>query len=220
VVAGEIMVTLDELREVPLIAILRDIVGEAADRTVEALQGGGIRFVEVTMNTEGAPAMIEKWRARYDGRLRIGAGTVMSLADAEKAAAAGAEYFVCPHLDESVIAYALERGLGVFPGALTPTEIVRAWNCGATAVKIFPAASLGLAYIRELQGPLRHIPMVPTGGVTLDNVDQYFAAGAAAVGVGSQLADKRLIAEGSFDAIRSRAAACVDKVRKGLSQSP
>lgn len=206
--------TLDELREVPVIAILRDIVGESADRTVEALREGGIRFVEVTMNTEGAPKMIEKWRTQYDGRLRIGAGTVLSLADAEKAAKAGAEYFVCPHLDEAVIAYALEHGLGVFPGAFTPTEIVRAYGYGATAVKIFPAASLGLAYIRELQGPLRHIPMIPTGGVTLDNVHQYFAAGATAVGVGSQLADKQLIAEGSFDAIRSKAASFVDQVRR------
>jgi 2-dehydro-3-deoxyphosphogluconate aldolase/(4S)-4-hydroxy-2-oxoglutarate aldolase len=206
--------TLDELREVPLIAILRDITGESADRTVEALHQGGIRFVEVTMNTDGAPAMIERWRARYEGKLRIGAGTVLSLSDAEKAAGAGAEYFVCPHLDEAVIAYAIERGLGIFPGALTPTEIVRAYQCGATAVKIFPAASLGLAYLQELQGPLRHIPMIPTGGVTLDNVHLYFAAGATAVGIGSQLADKRLIADGDFAAIRSRAAAFADKVRR------
>jgi len=209
------VLTLDELREVPLIAILRDIAGESADRTVEALHAGGIRFVEVTMNTGGAPVMIERWRAQYDGKLRIGAGTVLNLSDGEKAAQAGAEYFVCPHLDETVIAYALERGLEVFPGALTPTEIVRAYDCGATAVKIFPAASLGLAYIRELQGPLRHIPMIPTGGVTLDNVHQYFAAGAAAVGIGTQLVDKQLIAEGNFDAIRSKAAAFVEKVRRG-----
>lgn len=210
---------LEELRSVPLIAILRGITDEAADRTVDALYRGGVRFIEATMNTEGALDMIARWRTTYDGRARIGAGTVLSLDDAKRAAEAGAEFFVCPHLDEAVVGYARDHGLAVFPGALTPTEIVRAYACGATAVKIFPAASLGLAYIRELQGPLNSIPMIPTGGVTVDNVQEYFAAGAFAVGVGSQLADKQLIAAGDYDAIRDSGAAFIAKLREVRERS-
>lgn len=213
------MTILRSLREVPLIAILRGITGESDDRTVEALYRGGVRFVEVTMNTSGALDMIRRWRQAYDGKLQIGAGTVLSDEAARKAADAGAEYFVCPHLDERIIEYALSSGLGVFPGAMTPTEIVRAYACGATAVKIFPAASLGLTYIQELQGPLSHIPMIPTGGVTLDNIDRYFTAGAVAVGIGSQIADKQHIAAGDYEAIRQQATAFVGKVRRRSSPS-
>jgi len=205
---------MEELKRMPLIAILRGITGEAADRTVKALADGGIRFVEVTMNTDGACDMIAKWRRAYGGRLRIGAGTVLNVEEAKKAAAAGAEFFVCPHLDERVIEFALSKGLAVFPGAMTPTEIVRAHACGATAVKIFPAASLGLSYIKELQGPLGHIPMIPTGGVTPDNVAQYFEAGAFAVGIGGRLANKERIAAGDFDSIRRTAAVFAAKVNE------
>lgn len=210
---------LEELRSIPVIAIMRGITGKDADRTVEALVSGGIRFIEATMNTEGALELIARWRAAYDGRARIGAGTVLSLDDAKRAAAAGAEFFVCPHLDEAVIGYAREHGLAVFPGAFTPTEIVRAYASGASAVKIFPSASLGLPYFRELQGPLNSIPMIPTGGVTLDNVVQYLEAGAFAVGVGSQLADKKLIAANDYDAILERAAAFTEKVREYREKS-
>lgn len=206
------MSLIEQLKMTPLIAILRGVTGESADRTVEALCEGGIRFVEVTMNTDGAPQMIERWRTKYGSRLRVGAGTVLSLQDAERAAQAGAEYLISPHLDEAIVTYALEHGLGVFPGAMTPTEIVRAHVLGATAVKVFPAASLGLAYIQELQGPLHHIPVIPTGGVTLDNLHRYFEAGALAVGIGSQLVDKQRIAAEDYDAIRDQAAAFVAKL--------
>lgn len=207
------MSILGQLRKVPLIAILRHITGETADRTVEALYSGGIRFVEVTLNTDGALDMIRRWRHTYDGELMIGAGTVLDLDDAKKAADAGAQYFVSPHTDERIVQYAVENELGVFPGALTPTEIVHAWRSGATAVKIFPNASIGLAYIQELQGPLGHIPMIPTGGITLDNIIQYFDAGVCAVGIGSQLADRKLITAGQFDEIRKKAKAFAEKAR-------
>src|SRR5690606_11888346 len=120
------MSLLEELKQIPLIAILRGVTGVSADRTVDALCEGGIRFVEVTMNTDGASQMIERWRTTYGSRLRIGAGTVLSVQEAERAAQAGAEYLISPHLDEAIVSYALDHGLGVFPGAMTPTEIVRA----------------------------------------------------------------------------------------------
>ncbi|MDH6673813.1 2-dehydro-3-deoxyphosphogluconate aldolase/(4S)-4-hydroxy-2-oxoglutarate aldolase [Paenibacillus sp. LBL] len=204
-----------ELKREKIVAIVRGITREQAGFVGEGLSQGGIRFMEVTMNTEGALHIMEDWRTRYDGAVYVGAGTVLDVEMAKEAVCAGAQFLISPNTDLSVIEYALEQGIDVWPGAMTPTEIVAAYAAGAEIVKLFPTASLGLEFIRELQGPLHHIPLLATGGVTLDNLADYFAAGAAAVGLGSSLLPKDALAAGNRDEITSRAAAFVNAA-KGL----
>lgn len=206
---------LEELSREKIVAIIRGIDEANGDRTAKALADGGIVFLEVTLNTEGALGMISRFRADYEGRLRIGAGTVLDIGQAKEAVAAGAEYLISPNLDEEIVYYGVEQGIEVWPGTMTPTEIVRAYKAGASAVKVFPFASLGAGYLKEIRAPLNHIPMIATGGVNLDNITSVFDAGAVAVGLGGNLVDKRLIQEGKFDELAERARAFVDAVRQG-----
>jgi 2-dehydro-3-deoxyphosphogluconate aldolase/(4S)-4-hydroxy-2-oxoglutarate aldolase len=205
--------TLDLLLKERIVAIVRGLEGEAADRAAEALIEGGIRLVEVTMNTPGALKTIAGWREKFEGRAAIGAGTVLDLRMAKEAVAAGATYLISPNLDESVIAFGAERGLSVWPGVMTPTEIVRAWKAGAEAVKVFPMASLGVEYLKEIRAPLDHIPMIATGGVDLTTIRSYFEAGAAAVGMGSKLLNKEWIEAGNFERLTDNARRYVEIVR-------
>ncbi|WP_339219890.1 bifunctional 4-hydroxy-2-oxoglutarate aldolase/2-dehydro-3-deoxy-phosphogluconate aldolase [Paenibacillus sp. FSL W7-1332] len=204
-----------ELKREKIVAIVRGITREQADFVGEGLTQGGIRFMEVTMNTKDALHMIQGWRTRYDGAVYIGAGTVLDVEMAKEAVSAGAQFLISPNTDLSVIEYALEQGIDVWPGAMTPTEIVAAYAAGAEIVKLFPMASLGLSFIRELQGPLSHIPLLATGGVTLDNLADYFNAGAVAVGLGSALLPKDALASGNMEEIRRRTAAFVEAAQLG-----
>ncbi|QGR00262.1 bifunctional 4-hydroxy-2-oxoglutarate aldolase/2-dehydro-3-deoxy-phosphogluconate aldolase [Paenibacillus psychroresistens] len=204
---------MDQLKMTPIIAILRGIAETKADATAQALADGGIVFLEVTLNTEGALQMIARIKETQGQRMRIGAGTVLNLAMAKEAAAAGAEYFLSPNLNEDVIYYGLEHGIDVYPGVMTPTEIVRAFEAGAPAVKVFPMGSLGLNYLKEIRAPLNHIPMIATGGVDLNNINEFLDAGAIAVGLGSNLMDKKHLQAGDFEAIEQRARAFVNKVK-------
>lgn len=205
---------LNLLLEHKIVAIIRGLPREQGIPAADALADGGIKFLEVTLNTDGALEMISQLRERFEGRMRIGAGTVLDLSMAKEAVAAGAEYLISPNLDEEVLAYGLERGIEVWPGTMTPTEIVRAWKRGASAVKLFPMASLGIGYLKEIRAPLNHIPMIATGGVNMQNIRAMFEAGAAAVGMGSNLVDKKLIAEGKFDELRELARTYTETVRK------
>ncbi|KOR82067.1 bifunctional 4-hydroxy-2-oxoglutarate aldolase/2-dehydro-3-deoxy-phosphogluconate aldolase [Paenibacillus solani] len=203
-----------ELKRERIVAIVRGITREQADFVGEGLAQGGVRFMEVTMNTDDALHMIQAWRTRYDEAVYVGAGTVLDVDMAKEAIAAGAQFLISPNTDLSVIEYALEQGIDVWPGAMTPTEIVAAYAAGAEIVKLFPTASLGLSYIRELQGPLNHIPLLATGGVTLDNLPDYFTAGAAAVGLGSALLPKDALLTGNTDEITRRTAAFVEAAKR------
>lgn len=203
----------EQLRREGIVAILRHVPEERADGLIAALDRAGVVFVEATLNSDGALGMISRWREQYGGRMRIGAGTVLDLNMAKQAVAAGAEYLIAPNLDEAVVNYAREQSIDVYPGAMTPSEIVRAWNAGATAVKVFPMASLGLAYLQEVRAPLSHIPMIVTGGVRLDNIHEFFQAGAAAVGMGGGIANMALVKEGRFEEIEQNAAALVQAAR-------
>jgi len=204
---------LQSLAEQKIVAIIRGIDADSGDRTAQALYEGGIVFLEVTLNTDGALDMISRFRSQYEGKMRIGAGTVLDLAQAKEAEAAGAEYIISPNLDEEVVTYCVERGLEVCPGTMTPSEIVRAYKLGAGAVKVFPMGSLGVGYLKEIRAPLNHIPMVATGGVNLQNIRTVLDAGAIAVGLGGNLVDKKLIADGKFDELRQLAQAYSDEVR-------
>lgn len=204
----------EQLKQERIIAILRHVPDEQADGLIAALDRAGVVFVEATLNSDGALGMISRWREQYGDRMRIGAGTVLDVNMAKEAVSAGAEYLIAPNLDEAVVNYAREQSIDVYPGAMTPSEIVRAWNAGATAVKIFPMASMGLAYLREIRAPLSHIPMIATGGVRLDNINQFIQAGATAVGLGGSIVNMDLVKEGRFDEIERNAALLVQAARR------
>lgn len=204
---------LQSLSSEKIVAIIRGIAPEHGDATAQALAEGGIVFLEVTLNTDGALDMISRFREKYAGRMRIGAGTVLDLAQAKEAEAAGAEYIISPNLDEEVVEYCVSRGLEIWPGTMTPSEIVRAYKLGASAVKVFPMASLGIGYLKEIRAPLDHIPMVATGGVNLQNIRTVLDAGACAVGLGGNLVDKKLIADRKFDELRQLAQAFTNEVK-------
>ncbi|WP_169083578.1 bifunctional 4-hydroxy-2-oxoglutarate aldolase/2-dehydro-3-deoxy-phosphogluconate aldolase [Paenibacillus sp. PL91] len=204
---------LELLLQHKIVAILRGIEDRHADAAAQALIDGGIHMMEITMNTEGAAAMIERWRSKFDGQAAVGAGTVTDVALAEQAVAAGAQFLISPNLDEDVIAFGRERGLSVWPGVMTPTEIVKAWKAGAEAVKIFPMGTLGIGYLQEIRGPLNNIPMIATGGVDLHNIADYFKAGANAVGMGSKLVNLEWIREDKFTQVTERARQFVEAVR-------
>ncbi|MCZ8518105.1 MULTISPECIES: bifunctional 4-hydroxy-2-oxoglutarate aldolase/2-dehydro-3-deoxy-phosphogluconate aldolase [Paenibacillus] len=194
------------LESAKIVAIVRGVKETHILDVAEALLDGGVPVMEVTLNTDGALGMISRLQETFGGRMYIGAGTVLDVEDARAAIEAGASYLVTPNTDENVIRYAVAREIPIFPGAMTPTEVVRAWKAGASAIKIFPGASLGIGYIKELMGPLSHIPMMAVGGVTEENIGDYIQIGCYGVGIGSSLINLKEIEAGNYAWIRSKAA--------------
>jgi 2-dehydro-3-deoxyphosphogluconate aldolase/(4S)-4-hydroxy-2-oxoglutarate aldolase len=160
----------------------------------------------VTFTTPRATDAIEALRARLPGSAVLGAGTVLDGRQAREALAAGATFLVTPAPCPDVVEEAVRRGVPALPGAFTPGEVLASWRAGASAVKVFPAASGGPGHIRDLRGPFPHIPLIPTGGIGVDDAAAYLAAGAVAVGLGSALTG-RLDGSGDADALRARARA-------------
>lgn len=204
---------LDQLYKEKMMAMIRGIQPEAADRTVEALAKGGIRLIEVTTNTTDAYKMVERWRKAYGDDVLFGVGTVLDAEMAKQAMSAGARFIVSPNLDEEVIAYGSQHHIDVFPGVMTPTEIVKAIRAGARAVKVFPVSSLGgAAYLKEIRAPLDRIPMIASGGVGPHNLKEIIAAGAAAAGIGGHLVVRKWVESGNYAAIEQRARELVELV--------
>jgi 2-dehydro-3-deoxyphosphogluconate aldolase/(4S)-4-hydroxy-2-oxoglutarate aldolase len=214
----EQMNLLEIVQKYQIIAIFRGISGEAADRGAEALFNGGIRIMEVTMNTTGALHTMAGWRSQYNEKAWIGAGTVLDVEMAREAVAAGAQFLISPNLDEEVVHYGLNYGVEVFPGVMTPTEIVRAWKAGAKAVKLFPMGSLGIQYVNEVRAPLNHIPIIVTGGVKLENIAAFIKAGVAGVGLGNHLVDKTLIHEQKYAELENHVRKYVQAVTKARAE--
>ena len=174
--------------DVPVIGILRGVEAGFFGEVMRASFAAGLQAVEVTMNTAQAERMVAENRPVVPPGKLLGMGTIRNRDEARRAVDAGAMFLVTPNLDLEVIEYARSANLPIVVGALTPSEVCRAWSNGATAVKVFPCRAMGGAdYIRELRGPFDHIPLVAVGGVTIDNLKDYFAAGTDAVGVGSSL---------------------------------
>ncbi len=208
---GQIEAVAAKLREEKVIAVVRTESTDGIFDTVRALKAGGIVCVEITMTVPGASLIIEQLTAD-EPDLVIGAGTILTLTDAEECLAAGAKFLVSPICDPDVVRCCHDHGAAVLPGALTPSEIVSAWNCGADLVKVFPASRMGHTYISELRGPLPHIPLVPTGGITDANAARYLRAGAAAVCTGSWLVSSAAVSAGEFEMLRARARGIVTAV--------
>ena len=179
--------------EMPIVGIIRGVSLEDFKQILPIYQQAGLTTVEVTMNTPDVESLIHYAAAEYAGVLNVGAGTVCNLNDLEKALSYGAQFIVTPLVNEEVIQRCVAIGIPVFPGALTPSEIYKAWSLGAEVIKVFPAGYLGANYLKEIKAPLDIIKMLPTGGISLSNMQSFLDLGVSGLGIGSPLFDKALI---------------------------
>ena len=206
---------LETLKSTKIIAIVRGLPFEHAFNVAQALEAAGVRLLEVTLNTPDALKILSSWRENSPG-MHIGAGTVVTPLDAKRALEAGAQFLVTPNLDEAVIEHARAQNVPIFPGALTPSEIVRAHLAGATAVKVFPVSALGgPRYITEVRAPLSHIPLIAVGGVNAQNARAYLDAGCVGLGVGSSLLDLEKVRAGDFAGVRQDAENLIKALEEG-----
>jgi 2-dehydro-3-deoxyphosphogluconate aldolase/(4S)-4-hydroxy-2-oxoglutarate aldolase len=179
----------------------------------KAVGAGGMRLIEITWNSHEPAALVSHLRQELPDCC-IGAGTVLSVEEARDAISAGATFCVSPHTDPQIIHYCQEQQVAIVPGALTPNEIMIAWKAGATAVKVFPISNVGgAAYIRSLQGPLGHIPLLPTGGVTVENATSLVQAGAIGVGLSSSLFPIAASVDGHWSQITQTAAKLMQSLK-------
>src|SRR6266404_3378916 len=192
--------------EIGVVPVVRTSSAESAVRAIEAIYRGGIRAAEVTMTVPSAIRALEKLADEFGDKIVLGAGTVLDPETARMCMLAGAQFFVTPSLKISTIEMAKRYSKVICPGALTPTEVLTAWEAGADVVKIFPAGNVGgPKYIKALKGPFPQIEMIPTGGVNLDTAGDFLKAGACAVAVGGELVDPKTIQEGRFEVFEDRA---------------
>jgi 2-dehydro-3-deoxyphosphogluconate aldolase/(4S)-4-hydroxy-2-oxoglutarate aldolase len=183
---------LERVKELGLLAVVRGESGEAAVEVSEALIEGGVLGIEVTFTTPDAELAIKDLGEKHGENILLGAGTVTTREQVERAAEAGSTFLVSPGCDPELLPVMRETGILVLPGALTPSEVMLARRLGAQAVKLFPGSSGGPSYLKALSGPFPDVPFIPTGGVSLGNIADWFAAGAIAVGAGGALAPSSL----------------------------
>ena len=197
---------LSSIIDIGIVPVVRTTSAENALLSIEAIYSGGIRAAEITMTVPGALRALEKVADRFGDKIVLGAGTVLDPETARAAMLAGAEFFVTPSLKLSTIEMVGRYSKVMMPGALTPTEVLTAWEAGADIVKVFPCGNVGgPKYIRALRAPFPHIEMIPTGGVNLETAGEFLKASACAVAVGAELVDSKSVAERRFDVIEERA---------------
>lgn len=208
------------MEEYRLIAILRGIPGEMLPDVLDRLYEGGIRLAEITYDATGAvpaaetAAQIAMAAVRMEGKMYIGAGTVLHTEQLRMTGEAGGTFIISPHTDVQLIARTKAMGLISIPGAMTVSEIVAAHSAGADYIKVFPVSSLGPDFLTQVHGPLPHIPLLAVSGVGLADIPAYLRAGAAGFGIGGAIANRKLCLAGNLDAIRENAAAYADACRR------
>lgn len=203
---------LSQLKQHKVIAVVRAPEVSLTRQMALAVASGGIQLIEITWNSAGATELIAQLRVELPN-CTIGTGTLLNLQQMQEAIAAGAQFLFTPHVDPKMIQAAVDVGVPIIPGALSPTEIVTAWSCGASCVKVFPVEAVGgVNYIKSLRGPLGHIPLIPTGGVTLENAKEFLQAGAITVGLSSQLFPKEFVDREDWQGITSKAASLMEKI--------
>ena len=212
------MEVLKQIMEEKIVAIIRGLELEQTVRTAGALKEGGIRLSEIPFDqTKPLDYTTDKIRAvveRYGPEgVRVGAGTVLNVEQVRAACEAGAEYIITPTTSREVIEETKRLGMAAMPGAMTPSEIEQCYRWGADIVKVFPSDNLGISYIKAVRGPLVYIPLAAVGGVSLDNIREFFAAGVCSVGIGGNIVNRKLIEAGDYDGIRDLAAAYVEKLQ-------
>lgn len=208
------------VREKRIVAIIRGFAPETCLRLAEAYARGGIGLVEVTFSQKvpetwkDTAAAIAAIRERFSGNVRVGAGTVLTEEQLSMCEQAGGEYMITPNVNASLIRECVRRGLVAMPGALTPSEAVDAWEAGASFVKIFPAGSLGVGYVKAIRAPLSHIPFLAVGGIGPDNIADFVKAGCVGAGVGGNLTNKEWIAAGEWNKIEETARLLVERSKQ------
>lgn len=201
-----------EVEKLGVVAIIRMPDPAALRAVVDALAEGGVRALEVTMTVPRAIELIAEIAPTLPSDFLFGAGTLLDAETVRRAVGAGAQFIVSPVFRREVVEAAHSEGVPVMPGCLSPTEILDAWDMGADIIKVFPATSVGPGYIKDVRGPLPHVKLMPTGGVSIDNVGDWLRAGAVAVGVGSAVVDTKAIAAKQFNVIADNARRMVANV--------
>lgn len=210
--------TLQRIIDCGIVAVIRMSDPSQLIKVAEAIGEGGVDVIEFTMTTPNALDVIREVARQRAGDVLLGAGTVLDPETARAAILAGAEYIVAPTLNPRVIEVCRRYSKVVIPGALTPTEILTAWECGADIVKVFPATAVGPRYFKDVLAPLPQVKLLPTGGVDLSNVGDFIKAGAVAVAVGSNLVDTKAVSEGRFDVLTEKARQYAEAVRSARSK--
>ena len=194
------------ITDIGIVPVVRTTSAQSAIKSIEAIYRGGIRAAEITMTVPGAIKALEKVADQFGDKIVLGAGTVLDPETARACMLAGAEFFVTPSLKLSTIEMVKRYSKVMMPGALTPTEVLTAWEAGADIVKVFPCGNVGgPKYIKALKAPFPQIEMIPTGGVNLETAGEFLKAGACAVAVGAELVDAKTIQEGRFEIFEERA---------------
>jgi 2-dehydro-3-deoxyphosphogluconate aldolase / (4S)-4-hydroxy-2-oxoglutarate aldolase len=206
------------IEKLGVVAIIRMPDPAALRAVVDALAEGGVRALEVTMTVPRAIQLIEEIAPTLPSDFLFGAGTVLDAETVRRAVGAGAQFIVSPVFRRDVVNAAHEQGVPVMPGCFSPTEILDAWEMGADVIKVFPATSVGPGYIKDIRGPLPQVKLMPTGGVSIDNVGDWLRAGAVAVGVGSAVVDTKAIAAKQFHVIADNARRMVTNVAAARSR--
>jgi 2-dehydro-3-deoxyphosphogluconate aldolase/(4S)-4-hydroxy-2-oxoglutarate aldolase len=196
-----------------IVGVVRTPSPETAQRAVQAVVAGGMDVVEVTFTVPNAVDVLREVARSIGSDVLLGAGTVTDAEKAKAAIDAGARFIVAPNMDPDTVTTAVALGAVAIPGALTPTEVVNAMRAGADVVKVFPISVFGPSYLKALRGPLPDVLLMPTGGIEVENLYDYFAAGAAIVGVGGTLVQPKLVAAGEYATITERAKRFVEGVR-------
>src|SRR5258708_1779432 len=207
------------ITDIGIVPVARTATAEGAIKAIEAIYEGGVSADEITMTVPGAIRALEKVADRFGDKIMLGAGTVLDPETARACMLAGAEFFVTPSLKVTTIEMVKRYSKVICPGALTPTEVLTAWEAGADVVKIFPCGNVGgPKYIKALKGPFPQIEMIPTGGVNLETAGDFLKAGACAVAVGGELVDAKSIKEGKYEVFEERAKQYLAAVRKARAE--
>jgi 2-dehydro-3-deoxyphosphogluconate aldolase / (4S)-4-hydroxy-2-oxoglutarate aldolase len=206
---------LKRIEEIGVIPVVRAASADEAVAVADAIGEGGIPVLEITMTVPGALTVISELSKRYGDQVLVGAGTVLDPETADSCIKAGAQFVVSPALNFRTIELCNQEGIAIFPGSLTPTEVLNAWQAGAAAVKVFPCSAVGgPKYLRALKAPLPQIRLVPTGGVSLTTAKDFIAAGAWALGVGADLVNTEAIRSGDRGSVITAARQYVEAVRE------
>lgn len=210
---------LSTIREIGLVPVVRTASAESAFKAIEAIFEGGVLTAEITMTVPGALRALEKLADHFGDRMLLGAGTVLDPETCRACMLAGAQFFVTPALNFKTIEMAHRYSKPIMPGALTPTEVLAAWDAGADIVKIFPCDNVGgPKYIKALKGPFPQIEMIPTGGVSLTTAGDFLKAGASAVAVGGELVDAKTIKDGNYAIFTERAKRFLEVVKTARAE--
>lgn len=213
------MMNIEAFEQLPLLGILRGIESKHVEPIAIAVAKTGLPALEITMNTPNAPALIKEMKYYSRGKFSVGAGTVLTLRDLDAAVAAGASFIVMPSLQLEVIRICVSQKIPVFPGAFTPTEIYKAWEMGATMVKVFPSSIVGPSYFGEIKGPFNTIKLLACGGITQHTISDFFTKGADAAAFGASIFKKEWIDSENYDAICNEISGLIhayNAIEKGL----